>query len=234
MKLPPSKVLVNGDAEQVDKFNKKFLLQKKQLEAIGNQYSPSQIGAFILTMMKETAESYLEETVTKAVVIERGLAIAVQMGYTKVRIARFYADGWYSSWRCEGASSLGCQSLSLAIEIFGGIFTRLISGNTTIPTKKSQIFSAAADNQTQVDVRGLRGEREMASDNKFLGKSNLMGIPQAPRDLPQIEAFFEKRKLGSIEATFDINANGIATVSAKDKSTGKEKQITNRSAEGLS
>ncbi|BAF10188.1 heat shock 70 kDa protein, mitochondrial [Oryza sativa Japonica Group] len=117
---------------------------------------------------------------------------------------------------------LDVTPLSLGIETLGGIFTRLINRNTTIPTKKSQVFSTAADNQTQVGIRVLQGEREMATDNKLLGEFDLVGIPPAPRGMPQIEV------------TFDIDANGIVTVSAKDKSTGKEQQITIRSSGGLS
>ncbi|KAL0422460.1 UNVERIFIED_CONTAM: Heat shock protein, mitochondrial [Sesamum latifolium] len=117
---------------------------------------------------------------------------------------------------------LDVTPLSLGIETLGGIFTRLINRNTTIPTKKSQTFSTAADNQTQVGIKVLQGEREMASDNKLLGEFELVGIPPAPRGMPQIEV------------TFDIDANGIVTVSAKDKTTGKEQQITIRSSGGLS
>lgn len=117
---------------------------------------------------------------------------------------------------------LDVTPLSLGIETLGGVFTRLINRNTTIPTKKSQVFSTAADNQTQVGVKVLQGEREMATDNKMLGEFELVGIPPAPRGMPQIEV------------TFDIDANGIVTVSAKDKSTGKEQQITIRSSGGLS
>ncbi|XP_039032025.1 heat shock 70 kDa protein, mitochondrial-like [Hibiscus syriacus] len=116
---------------------------------------------------------------------------------------------------------LDVTPLSLGIETLGGIFTRLINRNTTIPTKKSQVFSTAADNQTQVEIKVLQGERHMAADNKILGEFDLVGIP-APRGLPQIEV------------TFDIDANGIVTVSAKDKATGKEQQITIRSSGGLS
>ncbi|MQL73864.1 hypothetical protein Taro_006190 [Colocasia esculenta] len=116
---------------------------------------------------------------------------------------------------------LDVTPLSLGIETLGGIFTRLINRNTTIPTKKSQVFSTAADNQTQVGIRVLQGERQMASDNKLLGEFELVGIPPAPRGVPQIEV------------TFDIDANGIVTVSAKDKATGKEQQITIRSSGGL-
>lgn len=117
---------------------------------------------------------------------------------------------------------LDVTPLSLGIETLGGIFTRLINRNTTIPTKKSQVFSTAADNQTQVGVRVLQGEREMAVDNKLLGEFQLEGIPPAPRGMPQIEV------------TFDIDANGIVKVSAKDKATGKEQEITIRSSGGLS
>ncbi|CAA2965162.1 heat shock 70 kDa, mitochondrial [Olea europaea subsp. europaea] len=117
---------------------------------------------------------------------------------------------------------LDVTPLSLGIETLGGIFTRLINRNTTIPSKKSQVFSTAADNQTQVGIKVLQGEREMASDNKLLGEFELVGIPPAPRGMPQIEV------------TFDIDANGIVTVSAKDKTTGKEQQITIRSSGGLS
>lgn len=117
---------------------------------------------------------------------------------------------------------LDVTPLSLGLETMGGIFTRLINRNTTIPTKKSQVFSTAADNQTQVDIKVLQGEREFAADNKLLGEFNLEGIPPAPRGSPQIEV------------TFDIDANGIVTVSAKDKATGKEQQITIRSSGGLS
>ncbi|CAN4112028.1 unnamed protein product [Withania somnifera] len=117
---------------------------------------------------------------------------------------------------------LDVTPLSLGIETLGGIFTRLINRNTTIPTKKSQVFSTAADNQTQVGIKVLQGEREMASDNKLLGEFELIGIPPAPRGMPQIEV------------TFDIDANGMVTVSAKDKATSKEQQITIRSSGGLS
>jgi chaperone protein DnaK len=117
---------------------------------------------------------------------------------------------------------LDVTPLSLGIETLGGVFSRLISRNTTIPTKKSQVFSTAADNQTQVGIKIFQGEREMAADNKLLGQFDLTGIPPAPRGHPQIEV------------TFDIDANGIVNVSARDKMTGKEQQITIRSSGGLS
>ena len=117
---------------------------------------------------------------------------------------------------------LDVTPLSLGIETLGGVFTRLIDRNTTIPTKKSQVFSTAEDNQNAVTIRCFQGEREMAADNKILGQFNLEDIPPAPRGLPQIEV------------TFDIDANGIVSVSAKDKGTGKEQKITIQASGGLS
>src|SRR5690606_3975771 len=117
---------------------------------------------------------------------------------------------------------LDVTPLSLGIETLGGVFTRMIDRNTTIPTKKTQTFSTAEDNQNAVTIRVFQGEREMAVDNKLLGQFDLVGIPPAPRGVPQIEV------------TFDIDANGIVNVSAKDKGTGKEQQIRIQASGGLS
>jgi len=117
---------------------------------------------------------------------------------------------------------LDVTPLSLGIETLGGVFTRLIERNTTIPTRKGETFSTAADNQTSVEIHVLQGERPMARDNRTLGKFQLVGIPPAPRGIPQIEV------------TFDIDANGIVNVSAKDLGTGREQKITITSSSGLS
>jgi molecular chaperone DnaK len=117
---------------------------------------------------------------------------------------------------------LDVTPLSLGIETLGGIMTRMIDRNTTIPTTKSQTYTTAEDNQSAVTIRVFQGEREMAADNKLLGQFDLVGIPAAPRGVPQIEV------------TFDIDANGIVNVSAKDKGTGKEQQIRIQASGGLS
>ena len=117
---------------------------------------------------------------------------------------------------------LDVTPLSLGIETLGGVFTALVNRNTTIPTKKEQVFSTAQDNQQQVQIKVLQGERKMAADNKSLGQFDLVGIPPAPRGMPQIEV------------AFDIDADGILNVSAKDKHTGKEQSIVIRSSGGLS
>src|SRR4030066_131630 len=117
---------------------------------------------------------------------------------------------------------LAVTPLSLGIETLGGVFTKLIERNATIPTRKSEIFSTAADNQTSVEIHVLQGERAMSKDNRTLGKFHLVGIPSAPRGVPQIEV------------TFDIDANGIVNVSAKDLATSKEQKITITASSGLS
>uniref|UniRef100_A0A7S4P5F9 Uncharacterized protein n=1 Tax=Paramoeba aestuarina TaxID=180227 RepID=A0A7S4P5F9_9EUKA len=122
----------------------------------------------------------------------------------------------------KGLVLLDVTPLSLGIETLGGVFTRMINKNTTIPTKKSQVFSTAADNQTQVGIKVFQGEREMAADNQMLGQFDLVGIPPAPRGVPQIEV------------TYDIDANGICHVTAKDKATGREQNITIQANGGLS
>src|SRR5690606_7251821 len=116
---------------------------------------------------------------------------------------------------------LDVTPLSLGIETMGGVFTKLIESNTTIPTKKSETFSTAADSQPSVEIHVLQGERAMAKDNRTIGRFHLDGIPPAPRGVPQIEV------------TFDIDANGIMNVSAKDKGTGKEQKIRIESSSGL-
>ena len=122
----------------------------------------------------------------------------------------------------DGLVLIDVTPLSLGIETLGGVFTRLIDKNTAIPTKKSEVFSTAADNQTQVGIKVFQGEREMAADNKFLGHFDLVGLPPAPRGRPQIEV------------TFDIDANGILNVSSKDKGTNKEQSMRIQTSGGLS
>lgn len=131
-------------------------------------------------------------------------------------------QGGVLSGGVKGLVLLDVTPLSLGIETLGGVFTRMIPKNTTIPTKKSQVFSTAADNQTQVGIKVFQGEREMAADNQTMGQFDLVGIPPAPRGVPQIEV------------TFDIDANGICHVAAKDKATGKSQNITITASGGLS
>merc|ERR1711902_287121 len=123
--------------------------------------------------------------------------------------------------KVDGLVLIDVTPLSLGIETLGGIFTRLIEKNTAIPTKKSETFSTAAENQTQVGIKVFQGERDMAADNKFLGHFDLVGIPPAPRGRPQIEV------------SFDIDANGILNVSAKDKGTNKDQNMQIQTSGGL-
>ena len=131
-------------------------------------------------------------------------------------------SGRRSGRRSEGSAAAGRHPLSLGIETLGGVCTKIIERNTTIPTNKKQVFSTAADGQTSVEIHVLQGERDMAAGNKTLGKFHLDGIPAAPRGVPQIEV------------TFDIDSNGIVNVSAKDLGTGKEQKITITSSSNLS
>merc|ERR1712217_696250 len=163
-----------------------------------------------MPMVSETVRKIYDKEPSKSVNPDEAVAMgaAIQAGVLKGDV--------------KDILLLDVTPLSLGIETLGGVFTRLISRNTTIPTKKSQVFSTAADNQTQVGIKVLQGEREMAADNKVLGQFDLVGIPPAPRGMPQLEV------------TFDIDANGIVDVSAVDKSTGKKQSITIRSSGGLS
>lgn len=160
--------------------------------------------------VQETVESIFGKTPSKAVNPDEAVAVGAAI------------QGGVFTSQSKDILLLDVTPLSLGIETLGGVFTKLINRNTTIPTKKSQVFSTAADGQTQVEIKVFQGEREMAIDNKILGQFSLVGIPPAPRGVPQIEV------------TFDIDANGIVHVSARDKGTGKEQQIVIRSSGGLS
>ena len=178
---------------------------------------PSDIGEVILVggmsrmpKVQETVQGVFGRAPSKAVNPDEAVAVGAAI------------QGGVLSGNVTEVLLLDVTPLSLGIETLGGVMTKLINRNTTIPTKKSQVFSTAADGQTQVEIKVYQGEREMASANKCLGQFSLVGIPPAPRGVPQIEV------------TFDIDANGIVNVSARDKGTGKEQQIVIQSSGGLS
>lgn len=160
--------------------------------------------------VQETVKAFFNKTPNKGVNPDEAVAIGAAI------------QGAVLTGEVKDILLLDVTPLSLGLETLGGVMTKLIMRNTTIPTKKSQVFSTAADNQTKVSIKVFQGEREMAADNKCLGEFELGGIPMAPRGHPQIEV------------SFDIDANGILNVSAKDKSTGKAQSITIRSSGGLS
>uniref|UniRef100_A0A8C6RVH3 Stress-70 protein, mitochondrial n=1 Tax=Nannospalax galili TaxID=1026970 RepID=A0A8C6RVH3_NANGA len=206
--------------------NKKFLSKHCQKFGILGSESPLRFGSSCLTpavalnvgnrfflldaQVQQTVQDLFGRAPSKAVNPDEAVAIGAAI------------QGGVLAGDVTDVLLLDVTPLSLGIETLGGVFTKLINRNTTIPTKKSQVFSTAADGQTQVEIKVCQGEREMAGDNKLLGQFTLIGIPPAPRGVPQIEV------------TFDIDANGIVHVSAKDKGTGREQQIVIQSSGGLS
>lgn len=188
---------------------------KKAMQDAG--VKPSEIGDVLLVggmsrmpKVQDTVKEIFGKMPSKAVNPDEAVAIGAAI------------QGGVLAGEVKDILLLDVTPLSLGIETLGGVMTKLISRNTTIPTKKSQVFSTAADGQTQVEIKVYQGEREMASYNKLLGQFTLVGIPPAPRGVPQIEV------------TFDIDANGIMNISARDKGTGKEQQIVIQSSGGLS
>lgn len=167
-------------------------------------------GSTRIPRIQEEVEKFFGKTPSKGVNPDEVVAIGAAI------------QGGVLTGEVKDVLLLDVTPLSLGIETLGGVFTTLIESNTTIPSKKSQVFSTAADNQPSVEIHVLQGERSMAKDNRTIGKFHLDGVPPAPRGVPQIEV------------TFDIDANGILNVSAKDKGTGKEQNIRIEASSGLS